>query len=563
MSELYPLAQWLWQFNLLFSAQLLLILVLRRPLLTWVGPLPTYRLWLLPLFLLPVLWLENSGLFQSLLPGWLDGMSSGPRGVVGGYLLPAFPTSLEASSLAPLQTASLSWFALAAGLWAFVALAAALLLLSSMYRFARRLRTTSHVPAPETMAQLPLEDVFGRKLSVLLVDDMNSPALFGALRPILLLPIDFLQRYNTEQQRLILAHEAVHLRRRDNMLNLLLTGLRLTFWWNPLIHLAWRRYRMDQELSCDAQALALSASQQQLYARALLKTLSESRMNWSLQPTLSTWSQVRELKERTRMIGLNKNHRARRGLGALALGVCLLLGAASTVLSIELMPAGARLQAAELPAPAVPVQHNEPGMRDDLDGEMEVMEEIETMDAIVEPREPVAIDQYAGNNEAAQRDLDLSSLVQENQAQLLAQLNSAPDLAPEPDGIEWLQPLDAGAANLSPASDSLDAQDKQARRNLRPITIVEAKYPRRALMRGVEGYATVEFAVTATGAVNNVRISSSQPGRIFDRSAISAASQFQFEPVLQNGEAVAVERVRYKFNYKLVDNGSWVDKQEH
>src|SRR5690606_35386658 len=77
---------------------------------------------------------------------------------------------------------------------------------------------------------------------------------------------------------------------------------------------------------------------QQLYAHALLKTVSEGRKDWSPQPALSTWTQVRELKERTRMIKLNPHHNTRRSLGTVALGSCLLLGAVSTVLSLEMLP---------------------------------------------------------------------------------------------------------------------------------------------------------------------------------------------------------------------------------
>ena len=206
------------------------------------------------------------------------------------------------------------------------------------------------------------------------------------------------------------------------------------------------------------------------------------------------------------MIGLNKLHRTRRGLGALALSACLLLSAASTVLTVELMSA-AQLEAAELPAPAL--------VR------------------------------------------DVPDFAQENDSPLLVQLNNERGLAPEPDNIESLHRPDAAASDILHASNSADSQNEQAHPNLNPISIVEPEYPGRALIRGIEGYAQVEFTVTATGGVEDVRISSSQPARTFDRSAISAASQLRFDPILQDGEAVAVEGVRYKFHYKLVNDGPW------
>jgi beta-lactamase regulating signal transducer with metallopeptidase domain len=43
-------------------------------------------------------------------------------------------------------------------------------------------------------------------------------------------------------------------------------------WFNPLIHLAAREARLDQELACDAAVLAHRAGQKRRYAETLLKT---------------------------------------------------------------------------------------------------------------------------------------------------------------------------------------------------------------------------------------------------------------------------------------------------
>src|SRR5690606_35739254 len=102
------------------------------------------------------------------------------------------------------------------------------------------------------------------------------------------------------------------------------------------------------------------------------------------------------------------------------------------------------------------------------------------------------------------------------------------------------------------------APDAQVRKDLRPITIVQPEYPPRGLQRGVEGYVEVEFTVTATGEVADLHITDAEPRRLFDRSAIEAASQFRFDPVLQDGEAVAVEGVRYRFSYQLRNDAPWL-----
>lgn len=82
-----------------------------------------------------------------------------------------------------------------------------------------------------------------------------GPVVIGVWRPRLWLPADFEQRFDAAERALILAHEQVHLRRRDNAWNLLGFALLATQWFNPLAWWSWQRMRRDQELSCDALAL--------------------------------------------------------------------------------------------------------------------------------------------------------------------------------------------------------------------------------------------------------------------------------------------------------------------
>lgn len=99
-----------------------------------------------------------------------------------------------------------------------------------------------------------------------------SPAVVGLLRPRLALPEDFAMRFEAQEQHLILAHEAVHARRRDGLWNALAVGLCVLQWFNPLAWWALRRFQRDQELACDAAALAaLPTEQRRPYWDALLK----------------------------------------------------------------------------------------------------------------------------------------------------------------------------------------------------------------------------------------------------------------------------------------------------
>ena len=102
-----------------------------------------------------------------------------------------------------------------------------------------------------------------------------GPAVLGFFRPRIVTPDGFQEQFTPQEQAAILAHERVHLARQDARINALAALLRCLCWFNPLIHLGARWLRIDQELACDAIAVAASVSRQ-TYAKALLKSQSWS-----------------------------------------------------------------------------------------------------------------------------------------------------------------------------------------------------------------------------------------------------------------------------------------------
>jgi beta-lactamase regulating signal transducer with metallopeptidase domain len=98
-----------------------------------------------------------------------------------------------------------------------------------------------------------------------------GPAVLGFLRPSIVTPDGFQERFTPQEQAAILAHEEVHLARQDARVNALAAFLRCLCWFNPLIHLGVRWLRIDQELACDATTVGGAISRRD-YANALLKS---------------------------------------------------------------------------------------------------------------------------------------------------------------------------------------------------------------------------------------------------------------------------------------------------
>lgn len=65
---------------------------------------------------------------------------------------------------------------------------------------------------------------------------------------------------------------------------------------------------------------------------------------------------------------------------------------------------------------------------------------------------------------------------------------------------------------------------------LKPLKRVEPEYPPDAARAGTTGWVDVEVEVDAAGKVANVSVVGAKPARTFERAAVRAVKQWQFEP---------------------------------
>lgn len=102
---------------------------------------------------------------------------------------------------------------------------------------------------------------------------VDGPFATGVFTPRIVLPHDYRHRYSAEELRLALTHERAHHRRGDLSFNYLALGMLSLHWFNPVAHRAWRAFRADQELACDAIVLAgATPEERHSYGSALVKS---------------------------------------------------------------------------------------------------------------------------------------------------------------------------------------------------------------------------------------------------------------------------------------------------
>jgi len=139
-----------------------------------------------------------------------------------------------------------------------------------------------------------------------------GPVALGLLDRRIVVPADFASRYSAEERRLALDHEAIHHRRGDiwwNLAGLLILALN---WFNPIAWVAFRAFRADQELACDAAvASAASPDARHDYARALIKSASRPGLI-----AACPLNHADQLKRRLKMMQHHRRSRARMLGGA-------------------------------------------------------------------------------------------------------------------------------------------------------------------------------------------------------------------------------------------------------
>jgi beta-lactamase regulating signal transducer with metallopeptidase domain len=155
---------------------------------------------------------------------------------------------------------------------------------------------------------------------------VGGPAAVGILRRRILLPADFTTRYDPAERRLVLAHEVAHHVRGDLIANLAALAILSLHWFNPLAYRAYRAFRADQELACDATVLAHEAPElRPVYGAALVKSVHAAT-----PAAACALGSAKMLKGRLKMMAKPDRSRLRRIGGGMFAGAMIAGGLALT-----------------------------------------------------------------------------------------------------------------------------------------------------------------------------------------------------------------------------------------
>lgn len=143
-------------------------------------------------------------------------------------------------------------FSVASVIWAIVSLAILLMLIFTYFTTIYEIKDSTHL-----------------KDNIYLSKKIISPAVYGIVKPKIILPVSYKDR-DTE---LVILHEKTHIRFFDNLWRIIAFVIVAVHWFNPLCWLFLKGFLTDLELSCDERVLAkLGNNRAKEYALSLLES---------------------------------------------------------------------------------------------------------------------------------------------------------------------------------------------------------------------------------------------------------------------------------------------------
>ncbi|MHC4734815.1 MAG: M56 family metallopeptidase, partial [Planctomycetota bacterium] len=137
----------------------------------------------------------------------------------------------------------------------------------------------------ETLNQSRRQVGIDRNVDLKLSSHLQSPAVCGLFKPIILMPTSLLKELSSDKLRGVLIHELVHIKRFDLWINFAQTFLQIIYFYNPFVWLANSLVRRIREQAVDEAVLVAVGAEATSYSNTLIDIAEKTffRTNFSLR----------------------------------------------------------------------------------------------------------------------------------------------------------------------------------------------------------------------------------------------------------------------------------------
>lgn len=112
-----------------------------------------------------------------------------------------------------------------------------------------------------------------KEVRIFLSSTITSPLTIGFWKPVILIPVASINHLSTDQLEAVLLHELAHIKRYDYVVNILLSIVEISLFFNPFTQLLSKSIHKERENSCDDWVLQFKYDAT-VYAQALLRIAS-------------------------------------------------------------------------------------------------------------------------------------------------------------------------------------------------------------------------------------------------------------------------------------------------
>ena len=112
-----------------------------------------------------------------------------------------------------------------------------------------------------------------KRIRVAVTNSPIGPAVVGIRRPTVVIPREIASGKSAHELTPILAHEILHVKRRDTLLTFFFVFANVIWWFNPLVRFVASRVSQYSEHNCDLEVIRFLECDRASYARCLVNVL--------------------------------------------------------------------------------------------------------------------------------------------------------------------------------------------------------------------------------------------------------------------------------------------------
>ena len=396
---------------------------------------------------------------------------------------------------------------------------------------------------------------------------VRVPMVAGWLKPTILLTASALLGLTPRQLELLVAHELAHIARHDYLFNFFQVIIETLLFYHPAVRWISRRVRAERELCCDDLVVGATGDSV-AYARALTE-MEGLRSDLGGAALAASDGNLSQRVRRLVTLPAAQNGSTSWAAGALLLLTAALLVPAARYTMQQWAPV-------ESTTAAVQVSVASPSRDSQVESDETVEASVEESpglqgepaslpagDVTAEPPPQIAI----ATPTVLQATLAPSlQQVEKRAPRVVAARQRSPIVEASTDTIDPPPTRDypeigptATLARLDPEQAFTEAwladppsltghelfepppvvTPESLYAGGEPLKAAPPRFPKKALLAGIEGSIKISYRVDTDGKVDHVEIIEAQPRRLFDRSVKRAVFRWEFEPFTRDGVPIA------------------------